>query len=107
MSVIVVCVRPATIKIIPLDFDIQLTPKVRSEKYLSDLSRVLQVEMTYLTDDVRNTPRDSARIGCGRPDRRAVDASSVGRPSCSPWCRPDCTRRWDLRAERTLHASVG
>lgn len=59
----------------------------------------------HLTDGVRSTLRGSARTGCGKPDRQVVGASSADYPSCSPLRRPDCTRRWDLRAEKTLNIS--
>lgn len=57
---------------------------------------------THLTDGVRSTPQDSGRIGCGKQDRRAVGASSVVRPSCSPSPRRGCMLRWDLRAVKKL-----
>ena len=50
--------------------------------------------------DVHSTrPVDNARILDGRPRLLVDDASSaLARPSCSPWSRRDCTRRWDPRA---------
>lgn len=85
------------------DHFIQLKQK-KSEEH----SKVVRYS-TYVgktTGDGRSTEAGSG-TRCGRPGRRVPGASSgPGRPSCSPpWLRPGCTRRWALRAERTLSGS--
>lgn len=73
---------------------------------LSLLTKIITISRkkyaTHLTDGVRSTPQDSARIGCGKQDRQGVGASSVVRPSCSPLLRPGCKLHWDLRAVKKL-----
>lgn len=55
------------------------------------------------TDGARSIRRGSVRTGCGSRDHQAAGASfEPVRPSCNPWNRRDCTRHWDLRAERKL-----